>query len=216
MGHAPENTLASFARALELGAPWVELDVYLVDGMLVVFHDDTLERTTNGRGRLDACSFEQLRRLDAGGGQRVPTLEEVFDLCQGRAGINVELKGPGTAEAVAAFLHTQYRLGWEPGQVLVSSFDHRALARFRQLEPETPLGALYYGAPVDNAAQAEALGASTLHPSLDFVDAELVQDAHRRGLKVLVYTVNSEEDIARMRALGVDGVFTNYPERIGR
>lgn len=214
MGHAPENTLKSMAMAIDLGCPWIELDVYAVEGELVVFHDDRLERTTNGSGRIADASLAYLRSLDAGDGERIPTLGEVFALCRDRAGINVELKGPGTAGLLATFLQQQYATGWAAESVLVSSFDHRALAEFRQADPHTPLGALYYGVPADNARAAQALGAFSLHPSLDFVDRALVEDAHRRGLKVFVYTVNSPEDIETMRALGVDGVFSNYPERI--
>ena len=101
-GHAPENTLASVRKAIELGADWIEVDVYGVDGELVVFHDDRLERTTNGEGLLMGQSFDYLRSLDAGDGELIPTLAEVFDVAADRVGINVELKGPGTAEPVAA------------------------------------------------------------------------------------------------------------------
>lgn len=214
MGHAPENTLRSIEHAISLGCQWIELDVYAVEGALVVFHDDRLERTTNGHGRIMDASFSYLRSLDAGDGERIPTLDEVFALCRGRAGINVELKGPGTAPLLATFLKRQYEAGWSPQAVLVSSFDHRALQAFRSAAPDTPLGALYYGVPADGAASAQALGAFSVHPSLDFVDQALVDDAHRRGLKVFVYTVNTPEDITLMRALGVDGVFCNYPERV--
>ena len=97
MGHAPENTLLSLKKALEMGAPCVEVDVYFVDGHLLVFHDDRLERTTNGFGYLADHDFEYLRSLDAGEGERIPTLREVFETVGLKAGVNIELKGPGTA-----------------------------------------------------------------------------------------------------------------------
>ena len=100
MGYAPENTLKSFALALELGASWVEADVHYVDDHLIVMHDERLERTTNGKGLLSEKSFNYLRKLDAGDGEKIPTLEELLDLIVGKAGINIELKGPGTAGPV--------------------------------------------------------------------------------------------------------------------
>jgi glycerophosphoryl diester phosphodiesterase len=214
MGHAPENTLISVERALALGVDWIEVDVHRVDGRLVVFHDDRLERTTNGSGYLAEHSFEYLRSLDAGEGQRVPTLEEVFDTVAGRCGLNVELKGPGTAEPVVRLVEERLRSGWRIEQILISSFNHRELRRVRELSPALRIGALLVGLPVDDAAFAAALGCYSAHLSVEFIDQAFVADAHRRGLKVFVFTTDDPRDIARMREIGVDGVFTNYPDRV--
>jgi glycerophosphoryl diester phosphodiesterase len=214
MGHAPENTLLAVERALALGAPWLEVDVQLADGQLVVIHDRRLERTTNGRGLVADQSFVYLRSLDAGAGQRIPTLAEVFALVNRRAGINVELKGAGTALPVARFLQEQFDNDWSTEQVLVSSFNHPELLILKQQLSSVRLGALLYGIPLDYAACGERLGAYSVNPGLDFVSQELVDDAHRRGLKVFVYTVDQPDDLAQMQALGVDGVFSNYPERV--
>lgn len=214
MGYEPENTLRSIGKALALGAPWIEIDVYHVEGHLVVIHDDRLERTTNGHGCVAEQSYDYLRSLDAGKGERIPTLEEVFDLVGTQAGINVELKGPGTARPVAELVKRRVRQGWHYDNILVSSFDHRELRRAKNLDPHLHIGALIVGLPVTNAAFAVELGAWSVNPSVEFVDREFVDDAHRRGLKVLVFTVNHPEDIARMMALNVDGVFTNYPDRV--
>ncbi|RLA12226.1 MAG: glycerophosphodiester phosphodiesterase [Gammaproteobacteria bacterium] len=214
MGHAPENTLASVRKALALGAEFIEMDVYWVDDQLMVFHDDRLERTTNGSGYLWDQSFELLRSLDAGDGEQIPTLDEVCKLIDQQAGLNIELKGPGTAAPVAAFINDLALNGWQQTSLLVSSFDHRQLAELKQLNPNIRLGALTASLPVDNARFAESLGAYSVHASLDFIDQVFVTDAHARGIKVYVYTVNYPEDIARMRQLGVDGVFTNFPERV--
>lgn len=214
MGHAPENTLASFRKALELGVPCVELDVHNVDGNLVVFHDDRVERTTDGTGNLATHSFEQLRTLDAGSGEKIPTLTEVFDLINKRAGVNIELKGPDTARPVAKFIAGLRQQGWHDNLILVSSFNHRELETIKQLDPAIKLGALFVGLPVDDAEFAVRLGAYSVNPSLEFVDKRFVNNAHSHGLRVFVFTVNHPEDISRMRELGVDGVFTNYPELV--
>lgn len=213
-GHAPENTLASIRKALELGAPCLEIDVYHVDNRLVVFHDDRLERTTNGTGYLLEQKFDHLRSLDAGSGERIPTLEEVFETVDRRAGVNIELKGPATARQVVGLLGELRRRGWPDELILVSSFDHRQLAEVRRLDPGIRIGALIVGLPVDDAAFAAALGAFSVHAALEFIDRRFVDDAHARGLQVFVFTVDHPDDIRRMVRLGVDGVFTNFPERV--
>ncbi len=214
MGHAPENTLLSFRKALELGAPCVEADVYHVDGNLVVFHDDRLERTTNGSGYLLDHDFDYLRSLDAGDGEKIPTLGEVFETVDLKAGVNVELKGPGTARPVVEFISTLRKYGWGDDMILVSSFKHQELEEVHRIDPQIKLGVLNVGLPADNTAFAVTLGAYSVHLSLKSVDRRFVEDAHSRGLRVFVFTVNHPKDIRRMEGLGVDGVFTNYPERV--
>jgi len=214
MGHAPENTLASFAKALELGAPCIELDVYFVDGHLMVFHDDRLERTTNGSGRLREQSFDYLRTLNAGNGEKIATLEEVFRLVDRRAGINVELADANTAQPVVELVTDFIHQGRPRDLTLVSSFNHRELAKVRDLDPQLRIGALIRTLPEDGAAFAEKLGAYSVHVSLEVINQRFVEDAHGRGLRVFVYTVNHPEDISRMAELGVDGLFSDYPDRV--
>lgn len=213
-GHAPENTLKSFDQALALGATWVELDVQLHQGALLVFHDERLERTTNGRGRLASHALEDLRQLDAGAGEKIPLLSEVIDRVDRRARINIELKtANGTAAAVAALLRGYLGRGWKPDDFLVSSFFLPELREFRRRLREVPVGALLCGVPLDLAACGTELAAHCINVALDFADAALFADARKRGLKVYVYTVNEPEDAERMRALGADGIFTDYPDR---
>ncbi len=214
MGHAPENTLLSIRKALELGAPCIEMDVYNVDGHLVVFHDSRLERTTNGTGYLMEQRFDDLRTLDAGNGEKIPTLKEAFEAIQMKAGINIELKGPGTAEPVAEFIFGMKETGWNDDLLLVSSFNHRELSLLNRLDPRIKLGAMMVGLPLSDAAFGESLGAYSVHLSLEFIDPRFVKDARARGLRIFVFTVDLPEDIEKMRKLGVDGVFTNYPERV--
>ena len=214
MGHAPENTLLSFKKALELGAACVEADVYHVDGNLVVFHDDRLERTTNGSGYLLDHDFDTLRSLDVGDGERIPTLGELFETVDLKAGVNIELKGPGTARPVVEFIVARRQYGWRDDLILVSSFNHSRLEAVRRRDPRIRLGVLIAGPSGDAAAVAAGLGAYSVHLSLAFVDRGVVEDAHSRGLRVFVFTVNDPDDIVRMEGLEVDGVFTNYPERV--
>ena len=214
MGHAPENTLLSFNKALELGAACVEADVYHVDGNLVVFHDDRLERTTNGSGYLLDHDFDALRSLDAGDGERIPTLEELFETVDLKAGVNIELKGPDTARPVCEFIATRRKQGWRDELILVSSFNHSRLEAVRRRDPRIRLGVLIAGPPGNTVAVAVGLGAYSVHLSLEFIDRTVVADAHSRRLRVFVFTVNDPYHIRRMERLGVDGVFTNYPERV--
>ncbi|MCI0749214.1 MAG: hypothetical protein L0Y32_01545, partial [Nevskiales bacterium] len=212
-GYAPENTLKAFEQAIALGAPWIELDVQLHQQVLWVFHDRRLERCTNGRGRLTDHDVNTLRRLDAGQGQRIPFLAEVLDLVHHRAGINIELKtAEGTAAAVAELLRGYLDRGWTPDEFLVSSFHLPELREFRRRLPQVPVGVLLCGVPLDLAASATRLKARCVNLDVDFADPALIDDAHRRGLKVFVYTVNEPDDIALMRRR-VDGIFTDYPDR---
>lgn len=212
MGYRPENTLGSFELAVDMGCPWIELDVYRVGDHLVVIHDDELERTTNGHGRVTARTFDYLRGLDAGDGQQIPTLEEVIDLVDQRAGINVELKGENTAKPVSAMLNAYCQKGWSPEQFLLSSFRHGELARS---DPAFPRGALFGKRGRKNYLEAaNRLNAWSINLDLSLVGPGVVESAHGEGFKVLVYTVNEPDDIARMLDMGVDGVFTNYPDRV--
>jgi glycerophosphoryl diester phosphodiesterase len=213
-GHAPENTLAAFDKAVALGARWIELDVQLHDGQLWVFHDQRLERCTDGTGWLVDHTAAALRALDAGGGEKIPFLREVLHHLRGRVNLNVELKtGDGTAAAVATALRAAFAHGWKPEQFLVSSFHLPELRDFKRRIPEIPLGVLLCGVPLNLAAAATELGAQAVSLDRDFADPALIADAQARGMKVFVFTVNEREDIARYRAAGLDGVFTDFPER---
>jgi len=210
-GYAPENTLAAFALAIEMGCSWVELDVYVVEGELLVIHDDTLERTTNGKGRVMDTSLSALRALDAGTGQQIPTLSEVIELIDHRAGINIELKGPHTAAPVNALLAGYVESGWRAEEFMISSFYHAELAL---TDPRYRRGALFAKSVHDYFQRTRELGAFAFNPGIKLVTPQLVTAAHDEGLLVYVYTVNKVADIERMRAYGVDGVFCNYPDRV--
>ncbi|EKP0276451.1 glycerophosphodiester phosphodiesterase [Aeromonas bestiarum] len=213
-GLAPENTLKAIRLALTLGAQAIEIDVQRADGELWVFHDRRLERCTDGSGVLTAQSRAYLAGLDAGEGEPIPTLWQVMEAIAGKAELHIELKGAQTADEVARLtLRAEAELGFTPAHWVVSSFHHPELARFAALRPEIRLGALTATIPLTLAAFAAELGAWSLNCDLDFVEAALVMDAHRRGLKVLVYTVDHTADLTALAAMGVDGIFTNRPDR---
>ncbi len=201
---------------MELGVDMIELDVHCCSsGDLVVIHDNRVDRTTNGSGYVSEMELEELRSLDAGKGERIPTLREVLDMIGGRVAVNIELKGRGTAKPVFELIeHYVREQNWSYDDFMVSSFNHYELLEFVELKSSVRIGALIEGIPLGYAEFAERLRAYAVNASLEFVDRDFVDDIHKRGMKVFVYTVNEPEDIERMRSLGVDGVFSNYPDRV--
>jgi glycerophosphoryl diester phosphodiesterase len=219
---APENTLRAFRLAFELGADAIECDVQRSrDGRLVIIHDGTVDRTTDGSGWVAEMSFAELRGLNAGRGERIPALEETLALARERdGGINLEVKGESVAEALEtaeALLAAVRELEEEMrGRVLVSSFAHPAIALLKARLPWLRTGALFGDEwrGRDLLAPALAAGAKALHPGLRLVTPELVRRAHDAGLAVNVWTVNRPADIQRSIAWEVDGIFSDYPERV--
>lgn len=196
----PENSMAAFRSATTLGAHMIELDVWLSrEGVPVVIHDETVDRTTTGRGPVSALSLEQLRRL------AIPELEDVLAL---PVAVNVEIK---TAAAVQPVVD----LVFGRKDVLVSSFDLEALDFLRRLAPELPLGYLSSKSDCDTALErAIAAGAFSFHLPRTAVSARLVERAHASKLRVLAYTVDQAAEGRRLFELGVDGIFTNDPARM--
>jgi len=215
-GYEPENTLRSFNRALQLGVDMIELDVHVCrSGEIVVIHDPKVDRTTDGTGYVADKTLDELRTLDAGKGERIPTLQEVLDLVNRKVKTNIELKGPGTAKPVFQLLEKHVReFGWSYGDFLVSSFDRDELQEFRRLSSEFGIGVLVRDIPNDFAEFVEKIGAYSVNVCVGSITRELVDDAHRRGIEVFVWTVDGIDDIGRMKSLGVDGIFSNYPDRL--
>ena len=222
----PENTLASFARAVELGVGMIECDLQLTaDGHVVVFHDWTLERTTNGSGVVCELPLAAIRRLDAGSwrdtrfaGERVPTLDETLDLVLPGAQLNLELKCRGSraqARALAEASVAAVAARGAFGQIVFSSFDGTCLEELRAVSAEARIGVLWDAPPFPKAfARATRLGAAALHPRASTVTPELVREAHAGGLLVYVWTVNPVDEIVRLVRLGVDGVISDHPTRL--
>jgi len=215
-GYAPENTLMSFHKAVELGADMVELDVHLcATGEPVVIHDDTVDRTTDGSGRVRDLSLDDLRRLDAGGGERGPTLVEVIEEMSGRAALNVELKGLGCVDRVHEVISDAVGddLVSQDG-LLVSSFHLGMLEWIRALSDDVRLGVLVGDAPGKVLEFTQRVGAYSINPYHKRMSLEFVSSVHGLGLKVYPWTVNEPGDIARAKAMGVDGIISDYPERV--
>src|SRR3989344_4426397 len=213
-GHEPENTLISFQRAIELGADMIELDVQLCkSGELVVIHDDTLERTTNGHGRVGEKTQTELKALDAGKGQKISTLDEVIKLVGLRTKINVELKGKGTARPLADLIYRYTGPGGGQNQFLVSSFDIDELFKFRAIDQFSRIGLIFKKLANDIFQIAEELSCYSIHPSVGLTTAELLDEAHEMGLKVFVWTANASPDISLLKAMGVDGIFSDFSDR---
>lgn len=224
-GHAPENTLASVRKALEIGVDGIEFDVHRSkDGVIVVMHDPTVDRTSDGTGRIADMSLAELRTLDLGSwkgprfaGERIATLEEFVAEIPSPLKLFLELKAgndlyPGIEEQVAQFL-TERGLVQRTN---ISSFDHFVLLRMRQLLPQVETGMLYSARPIDPIAMARACGASALHAKWGFISPEVVAEAHAHGLTVNAWTPNSPEAVAACQRLGVDGIITDYPELVQR
>lgn len=208
---APENTLQGFELAIRAGVDALEFDVQWVDGGLIVIHDDELDRTTSGSGRVDAASLAHLRGLDAGDGERIPLLDEVLDAVAGRVPLNIELKGAGSAGPTVDLLRARA----EPSAgILLSAFDHRELEAARAAAPEYPRAALFGRMarnPVEAAAALEAVAINIHRRS---ARPALVRAAREAGLATLVYTVNDPQEALALRRIGVAGIFTDCADVI--
>lgn len=212
---APENTLAAFRRAVEVGADGIELDVHLsADGIPVVIHDETLERTTDGTGPIAAWSVGELRALDAGSwfdghfaGEAVPTLEETLRLLSGRLRLNLEVKEPRAGLAILELLRS-----FPHADAVISSFDYGVLARLRRAAPELPLAMLQESGDWHRGvARAEALRAAAFHPHVDLVSRPLLAVCRRLQLPVFAWTVDAPARARALARMGAAGLFTNDP-----
>jgi glycerophosphoryl diester phosphodiesterase len=221
-GHAPENTLAAFRRALAMGAPAIELDVHqTLDHELVVAHDDDLKRCARDRRRLKSVHWDDISGLDVGSwfdkkfaSERLPRLEDVFDLLPPSIELHIELKRgssvyPGIEERVVDLIHKRSAAA----RTVVSSFDHAALYSVRSLDEKIRLGYLLGLTTLKTALrEMQDIDAECLNLSVRQTLARTVKAAHDRGRKILVYTVNTPVERDRLAKLGVDGIFSNYPE----
>lgn len=213
-GLSPENTLAGFARAVDLGVDGVELDVRMAGSEIVVIHDERVDRTTNGTGLVSELGFAELRRLDAGDGQPIPTLKEVLEVLPRRVMVNIELKGSGTARPVAGIVGDLAVGRRDLPSLLVSSFDHDELRCFREVCPGVPCAPLAGRFSNGLEPTARALDAWSVNLSQRAATEAHVAAVRSWGRRCLVYTVNDPETAQALSAIGVAGVFTDYPDRL--
>ncbi len=221
-GHAPENTLAAFKRAVGLGATFIETDLQLTrDSRFVAMHDGTVNRTTNGHGKVHDMTLAELRRLDAGSwfgseyvGERIPTLEEILEFSKKNDVVfYLELKPGGSWGGEHALVGALRESGEIPRAVVIS-FDADILARLRQIEPTLMTGLLYDGQIEQPLEKALEVGARQLAVRGDLVMPSLLKDARKRDLQVVCWTVNHPAHIRMLLEAGVDGIMSDYPDRL--
>lgn len=203
----PENTLPAFARAVELGAYGIELDVHLsADGVPVVIHDETVDRTTNGTGAVADLTVEQLQALDAGNGEPVPTLRQVLDLVSGKIHVNIEIKAGEAGDAVLALTGEYPDLGFA-----ISSFNHDALRHVRGTDPDIELWPLTAAVSDDVIATALEVGAPQINAYDRMLNDEIMAAVGGQGLGVWVWTVNDVDRARELLAQGAVGICTDDP-----
>jgi glycerophosphoryl diester phosphodiesterase len=226
-GYCPENTLSSFKKALELGADYLELDIQMTkDGELVVIHDTTVNRTTNGKGRVKDFHLREIQSLDAGSwfdskftGEKIPALYEVFDEFAGKIGFLLELKKPALYPQIEEKLVEELKkreLTSEDRQIIVQSFDRDALKHFHELLPSIPIGVLVKNTGM-NIISNKNLKAfenyvTYINPKITMVNMRIIKRIHHHGFKTMIWTVKKRNDLKTLKKLQVEGIISDYPD----
>ncbi|WP_071460874.1 glycerophosphodiester phosphodiesterase [Bacillus massilinigeriensis] len=227
-GYAPENTIAAFDKAVDMKADYIEIDVQRSkDGKLVIIHDTTVDRTTNGTGAVKDLTLEQLRSLDAGSfkgpeftGEKIPTFEEVLDRYRGKAGILIELKAPekypGIEEEVAHLLKVRNLDKPRNNKIIIQSFNFDSVKKTNQLLPNVPVGVLTSSRThtTDQALKEFATYADYFNPSYGIVTKELVDKVHGLGMGISSWTVRTPEAAQFLIDMKVDAIITDYPDYV--
>lgn len=214
--YEPENTLQAFQKALDLNSDGIELDVHLSsDGHIIVIHDETIDRTTNGKGLVGDFTLAELKSFLIDGKYQIPTLIEVFDLVDKKCLINIELKGLGTAPKVVSLIEEYIsKKDWNYNQFIVSSFEWNMLEETSNLNPNIPIGVLTEENVETALAFAEKIKAKAIHPDFNLLNNENVQQMQEKGFLVLPWTVNTEEDIQKVKSYQVNGIISDNPDKI--
>lgn len=232
MGHAPENTMASFRKAREMGSEFVECDVHISkDGKCIVIHDESVERTTDGQGLIRDLTLSQIRKLDAGSwaakefkGERVPTLQDLLlwaKLHTSRRGfqmgIAIEIKNePVRYDRIEERVIKAVEDCGMESRVILISFDHGVVKRAKAVNSKISAGILYNRSIEDPLRRARELGADALFPRRHLVTKDLVRKAHARGLAVATWTVNDPREMRKLLSYKIDAIASNYPDRLNR
>jgi len=226
--YAPENTIAAFDKAVEMKADYIEIDVQRSkDGKLVVIHDTTVDRTTDGSGKVGNLTFNELRNLDAGSwkgeqfaGAQIPTFDEILDRYHGKIGILIELKAPelypGIEENIAGKLKEQNLDKPQNEKIIVQSFNHNSMKKMNELLPKVPIGVLTSSRAdtTEQALQEFSIYADYFNPSYGIVTPDLVNQVHSLGMKIGSWTVRSQEAANFLLNVGVDAIITDYPDYV--
>ncbi|MFQ3340822.1 MAG: glycerophosphoryl diester phosphodiesterase [Flavobacteriaceae bacterium] len=215
-GHIAENTLPSISKAISLGVDGVEIDVFrCATGELVVFHDHRLEKLTNATGYIEQLDLDSIRNIEVLDGFSIPTLEEVLDLIDGRVLLNIELKGAQTALLTNRLLERYFdSTSWSADKIIISSFNWEELEIFYQATTKVPIAILTEDDPLDAIPIAKKLNAVAINPNYKSLSKNNISKIKKAGFKLYPWTVNTPESILNLIALGVDGIITDYPERV--
>ncbi|WML49480.1 glycerophosphodiester phosphodiesterase family protein [Neobacillus sp. PS3-34] len=225
-GYCPENTFVSFERAFEMGADYIELDVQLTkDGRLAVIHDTTVNRTTNGKGRVSDFTMDELKKLDAGSwfreefkDEQIPELGEVLDRFVGRVGLLIELKKPllyPSIEEKTAEELIKRNISKGNENIIVQSFDRKSMKRFHSILPSVPVGILvkYNGPGLSNMELRKiAEYASFINPKITIANKRVLNRISQHGLKAIIWTIRNRRDATRMKELQPAGIVADYPD----
>ena len=216
MGHVAENTLESIKRALEFEVDGIEVDVHrCASGELVVFHDFTLDRMTNGSGEISKFDLAELKKIKVNDTYSIPTLKEVLELIGSEIFINIELKGRNTAKEIVNVIREYLNIeGWSYDNFLVSSFQHTELEKVYQLDKNINLAILTKANVYEALDFAKTINARTIHPNIAIVTHDNIKYLKSLGYKVNVWTANSDAVISRMKSYGVDGIISDFPDKL--
>lgn len=215
-GYEPENTLIGFQKAIELHTDGIELDVHLsADGEIMVIHDETIDRKTNGQGLVNSLSLPELKRFRIKNKHTIPTLSEVLDLVNRQCFVNIELKSYETADKVVDLIEKYVaEKNWKYTDFLVSSFDWNALQQVSFLNEAIRIGVLTE-TDLDLAfAFAKFIRAKSIHPHYHLLTAENTAQFQEKGLQVFPWTVNEIEDLKKIKSFNVNGIITDFPDKI--
>lgn len=227
-GYAPENTIAAFDKGVEMKADFIEIDVQRsMDGELVIIHDTTVDRTTDGTGKVKDLTFEQIRSLDAGSwkgeqfkGEKIPTFDEILDRYHGKVGILIELKAPelypGIEAQVAQELIERNLDKPQNEKIIIQSFNFESMKLTNELLPKVPIGVLTSNKAhtTEQALKEFTTYADYFNPSYGIVTKELVDQVHSLGMKIQSWTVRSHEAAQFLLEMNVDGIITDYPDYV--
>ncbi|MED4123789.1 glycerophosphodiester phosphodiesterase [Halalkalibacterium halodurans] len=228
-GHAPENTMAAFQKGFDMKADYIEFDVHMTkDGELVLMHDLTVDRTTNGHGYVSDLTLDEINQLDAGSwfhedfaGEKVPTFEETLDAFRGKVGLLIELKSTerylGMEEKVAEALKERKMDRNSNHKVIIQSFNHESMKKSKELLPHIPHGVLAgpsWANVTDEQLEEFSIYADYFNPNMTIVTPDLVNRVHAVGMKIFPYTSRTQEQANRLFELKVDGIITDFPEHV--
>ncbi len=227
-GYCPENTFVSFRQALQLGVDFLEVDIQMTkDGELVIIHDATVNRTTNGKGKVKDLTLKEIQALDAGSwfhpkfaGEKVPDFSEFLDEFAEKTGLLIELKNPSQypkiEEKVAEELKKRGLSSGEKAKIIVQSFDRNSMIHFHQLLPAIPIGVLVKNRPINGIPNKDLYSFSSfatyVNPKITMVNRRLLRRIHRHGFKTIIWTVKKKKDAKRLKHLQINGIVSDYPD----